>query len=158
MNISADIKDFFCINRKCIDYGKRGQGNIIVSNRYGSSRRRLLKCKTCNIRFSERRNSFFFGLHTEETKVKDVIGYLLNGKSFREAASITGIDKDTVLRIWKKFIAYCEESMEGLLGEFNIRLNDLIRLLYERGEASKKVRIKEISPENKTIFGDKSEV
>lgn len=143
MNISTDIKDFFCINRECTDYGKRGQGNIIIYNRYGSSNRRLLKCKTCNVRFSERRNSFFFGLHTEETKVRDVIGYLLKGKSFREAASITGIDKDTVLRIWKKFIVYCEESMEGLLSEFNLRLEDLIRLLYERGEASKKLRSKD---------------
>jgi transposase-like protein len=142
MNITADIKDFFCINRNCSDFGKRGQGNIIVYNRYGSNNRRLLKCKTCNIKFSERRNSFFFGLHTEETKVRDVISHLLKGKSVREAASITGIDKDTVMRIWKKFVAYCEESMEGLLGEFNLRLEDLIRLLYERGEVSKKARDK----------------
>lgn len=138
MTLSADLKDFFCINRDCTDYRKKGQGNIIIYNRYGNSNRRILKCKTCNVRFSERRNSFFFGLHTEETKVKDVIGYLLKGKSVREAASITGIDKDTVLRIWKKFVAYCEESMEGLLGEFNIRLEDLIRLLYERGARSQK--------------------
>lgn len=145
MTLSADIKDFFCINRDCIDYGKRGHGNIVVYDRYGTSKRRLLKCKTCNIRFSERRNSFFFGLHTEETKVRDVIGYLLKGKSVREAATIAGIDKDTVLRIWKKFITYCEESMEGLLSEFNLRLEDLIRLLYERGEVSKKVRGYDIS-------------
>ncbi len=145
MTISADIKEFFCINRDCIDYGKRGQGNIVVYDRYGTSKRRLLKCKTCNIRFSERRNSFFFGLHTEETKVRDVIGYMLKGKSVREAATIVGIDKDTVLRIWKRFIAYCEESMEGLLSDFNLRLEDLIRLLYERGEVSKKVRRYDIS-------------
>ncbi len=145
MTISADIKEFFCINRDCIDYGKRGQGNIVVYDRYGTSKRRLLKCKTCNIRFSERRNSFFFGLHTEETKVRDVIGYMLKGKSVREAATIVGIDKDTVLRIWKRFIAYCEESMEGFLSDFNLRLEDLIRLLYERGEVSKKVRRYDIS-------------
>lgn len=145
MTISADIKEFFCINRDCIDYGKRGQGNIVVYDRYGTSKRRLLKCKTCNIRFSERRNSFFFGLHTEETKVRDVIGYMLKGKSVREAATIVGIDKDTVLRIWKRFIAYCEESMEGLLSDFNLRLEDLIRLIYERGEVSKKVRRYDIS-------------
>lgn len=142
MNIAMDIKDFFCINRDCIDYGKRGQGNIIIYDRYGSSNRRLLKCRTCNVRFSERRNSFFFGLHTDETKVRDVISYLLKGKSVREAATITGIDKDTVIRIWKKFLAYCEDSMEGLLSEFNLRLEELIRLLYERSEASKKGRRK----------------
>ncbi len=137
MTIST-IDDFFCINKNCSDYGKRGQGNIVIYNRYGNSNRKLLKCRTCNIRFSERRNSFFFGLHTEETKVRDVIGYLLKGKSFREVALIEGIDKDTVSRIWKKFISYCEGSMEGLLIEFNIRLEDLIKLLYERGGATRK--------------------
>jgi hypothetical protein len=52
--------------------------------------------------------------------------------SFREAAATAGIDKDTVFRIWKRFVAYCEESMEGLLKEFDIKLEDLIILLYQR--------------------------
>jgi len=59
--------------------------------------------------------------------------HLLDGKSFREAAADADIDKDTVLRIWKRFVAYCEETMGGLLKEFNIRLDDLIVLLYQRG-------------------------
>lgn len=64
--------------------------------------------------------------------------HLLDGKSFREAAADAGIDKDTVLRIWKRFVASCEESMEGLLKEFNIRLEDLIVLLYQRGGHTKR--------------------
>ena len=42
------------------------------------------------------------------------------------------IDKDTVQRIWKKFVLYCEESMDVLLKEFNLKLEDLITLLYSR--------------------------
>jgi transposase-like protein len=132
MVFSAETAGFFCPNEKCPDHGKRGMGNIILYNRYGRDHRRLLKCRTCNFKFSERRNTFFFGLHTEESKIKEVIIYLLDGKSFREAAVSAGIDKDTVLRIWKRFVAYCEESMDGLLKEFNIRLEDLITLLYQR--------------------------
>jgi chorismate mutase len=52
--------------------------------------------------------------------------------SFREAASASDLDKDTVQRIWKRFLEYCEESMESLLKDFNIKLEDLIMLLYKR--------------------------
>jgi hypothetical protein len=138
MVFSAETAGFFCPNEGCPDYGKRGMGNITLYNRYGRDNRRLLKCRTCNFKFSERRNTFFFGLHTKESKIKEVIMYLLDGKSFREAAADAGIDKDTVLRIWKRFVAYCEESMDGLLKEFNIRLEDLIALLYQRGGHSRR--------------------
>jgi len=132
MVLSAETIDFFCPNELCNDYGRKGLGNIVVFNRYGRDGRRLLRCKTCNFKFSERRNSFFFGLHTKESKIQEVIQYLLDGKSFRQAAATAGIDKDTVLRIWKRFIAYCEESMDSLLKEFNINLEDLVTLLYHR--------------------------
>ncbi|MEW6586041.1 MAG: helix-turn-helix domain-containing protein [Nitrospirota bacterium] len=107
-------------------------GNIVVYDRYGKDRRRLLKCKTCNLRFSERHNSLFFGLHTKESKIREVILYLLDGMSFREAAIAADLDKDTVQRIWKRFLQNCEESMENLLKEFNIQLEDVIMLLYKR--------------------------
>ncbi len=129
---------FFCPNPECADYGKRGANNIVVYNKYGRDNRRLLRCRTCNLRFSERRNTFFFGLHTQESKIKEVILCLLDGKSFREAAVIAGIDKDTVLRIWRRFVACCEESMEDLLSEFNMKLEDLITLLYRRKGLSKR--------------------
>ncbi len=138
MEYLAKTAGFFCPNEVCPDHGKRGIGNIVLCNRYGRDSRRLLKCRTCNFRFSERRNTFFFGLHTNESKIREVIKYLLDGKSFREAAVAAGIDKDTVLRIWKRFVAYCEESMDGLLKEFNIRLEDLIVLLYQRGGRSRR--------------------
>ncbi len=138
MIFSSETADFFCPNEGCPDYGKRGMGNIALYNRYGREGRRLLKCRTCNFKFSERRNTFFFGLHTKESKIREVIMYLLDGKSFREAAMDAGIDKDTVLRIWKRFVACFEESVDGLLKEFNIRLEDLIILLYQRGGHSRR--------------------
>jgi chorismate mutase len=52
--------------------------------------------------------------------------------SFREAAYAADLDKDTVQRIWKRFLEYCEESMDSLLKDFNIKLEDLIMVLYKR--------------------------
>jgi len=132
MQIPLRLDDFFCPNESCNDHGKRGLGNIVIYDRYGRNRRKLLKCKTCNSTFSERRSSFFFGLHTKETTIKEVIHHLLEGMSFREAAIASDLDKDTVQRIWKRFLLNCEESVESLLKEFNIRLEDLIVLLYKR--------------------------
>jgi len=132
MEISLNPEGYFCPNESCGDHGKRGLGNIVLNNTYGKNQRRLLRCKTCNSRFSERRSSFFFGLHTKETKIREVISYLLEGMSFREVASASDLDKDTVQRIWKRFVQNCEDSMDSLLKEFNIQLEDIIMLLYKR--------------------------
>lgn len=162
MVFSAETGGFFCPNESCADYGKRGMGNIILHNKYGRDNRRLLKCRTCNFKFSERRNTFFFGLHTKESKIREVIMYLLGGMSFREAAATAGIDKDTVFRIWKRFVAYCEEYMEGLLKEFNLKLEDLIILLYQRRGLARRsyetvMPDSEAAPRNfwETLCGDK---
>jgi len=132
MQIPIKLSDFFCPNESCGDHGKRGLGNIVIYDRYGRNRRKLLKCKTCNSTFSERRTTFFFGLHTKESTIREVIQNLQEGMSFREAAIASGLDKDTVQRIWKRFLINCEESVESLLKEFNIKLQDLIVLLYNR--------------------------
>lgn len=132
MSLSLKIDDFFCPNETCVDHRVKGLGNIFIIDRYGKERRRMLKCRTCNFRFSERRNTVFFGLHTQESKIREVIFCLLNGMSYRETAYASDLDKDTVQRIWKRFLEYCEESMEGLLKDFNMRLEDLIRVLYNR--------------------------
>lgn len=132
MNISLNVDGFFCPNEACSDHNARGLGNIFIIDRYGKDQRRMLKCKTCNFRFSERRNSIFFGLHTEESKIREVIFYLLRGMSFREAAYASDLDKDTVQRIWKRFRECCERSVDSLLKDFNIKLEDLIMVLYKR--------------------------
>ncbi|MEW6068642.1 MAG: hypothetical protein AB1610_10180 [Nitrospirota bacterium] len=132
MEFSLKLDNFFCPNKSCKDHGKKGQGNIIVYHKYGKDKRRLLKCRTCNIRFSERYSSLFFGLHTKEYKIKEVITCLLEGMSFRETAIASELDKDTVQRIWKRFVKSCEESVDILLKEFNLKLEDLIILLHNR--------------------------
>ncbi|MGQ9570771.1 MAG: transposase [Thermodesulfovibrionales bacterium] len=137
MEILVNLDDYICPNEACNNHGKKGHGNIVLYDRYGRNRRKLLKCKTCNSTFSERRSTVFFGLHTKESTIKEVIHNLRKGMSFREAADASGLDKDTVQRIWKRFVNNCEESVENLLKEFNIKLEDLIVLLYKR---TKKVK------------------
>jgi hypothetical protein len=132
MESSRGMKHLFCPNRECRDYRKKGLGNISVCDRYGKGRRKLLKCRTCAMKFSEMRMRFSFGLHTDEGTVREVISCLMAGKSLRETAAYLRIDKDTVHRIWKKFRSYCQESMGTLLEEFNLELEDIFALLQKR--------------------------
>jgi hypothetical protein len=55
-----DLSRFCCQNDDCADYGQRGQGNLTVCMRYGPQQRRLLYCKTCKARFSERKGTPLF--------------------------------------------------------------------------------------------------
>lgn len=49
-----DLSTFCCLNHDCPDYGKRNAGNLSVCDHYGRHQRRMLYCKACKTRFSER--------------------------------------------------------------------------------------------------------
>jgi len=54
--MTEDLSRFCCMNEQCPDHGKRGVGNLTVCARYGRDKqRRLLYCRSCKYRFSERK-------------------------------------------------------------------------------------------------------
>jgi len=57
--MELDLSQHFCPNPDCKDYGRKGLGNITTNTTFGKQKIRLLRCKTCNKRFSERRNTVF---------------------------------------------------------------------------------------------------
>jgi LacI family transcriptional regulator len=57
-----DLSRFCCQNPDCPDHGRRGAGNLTVCARYGKDqRRRMLYCRSCKARFSERKGTPLFG-------------------------------------------------------------------------------------------------
>jgi hypothetical protein len=53
-----DLKNFCCQNPDCKDYAQRGLENLRVSFRYGRAKQhRMLVCRTCQHRFSERKGT-----------------------------------------------------------------------------------------------------
>ncbi|MEK6691855.1 MAG: hypothetical protein AABY44_00315 [Nitrospirota bacterium] len=115
-----EIRNSCCPNSKCRDYRKRGLGNIVFYDSYGKNGRKLLRCRTCNHRFSERKGSIFFGLHTDEKTIRKTLRCLSEGKSIRATASIIGIDKDTVHRIFERTRANYERILSILLKDLNM--------------------------------------
>ena len=57
-----DLSRFCCRNSACPDHGQRGHGNLTVCGQYGRNQPiRLLYCRTCKARFSERKGTPLFG-------------------------------------------------------------------------------------------------
>ena len=93
-----DLSRFCCLNRDCPDYGKRGAGNLTVPMRYGPHRRRLLRCRTCTARFSERRGTPLFDGRLPDQQALAVLRHLADGCGARQTGRLVGVDKDTVVR------------------------------------------------------------
>jgi len=95
-----DLKDFCCLNPACTDYGRRDAGNLRVGFRYGPGKgRRLLVCRTCQKRFSERQGTPLFDCRLPEAKAVDVLAHLQEGVGVRKTSRLTGVNKNTVVRL-----------------------------------------------------------
>jgi hypothetical protein len=93
-----DLSRFCCLNRHCADYGERGAGNLTVPMRYGPQQRRLLRCRTCKTRFSERKETPLFDSRLPADKAVAVLRHLADGCGVRQTGRLVGVDKDTVVR------------------------------------------------------------
>jgi transposase-like protein len=93
-----DLSTFCCQNPPCPDYGKRGHGNLTVPMRYGPQRLRLLRCRTCRARFSERKGTPLFDTRLPPGQVVAVLHHLAEGVGVRKTSRLTGVNKNTVVR------------------------------------------------------------
>src|SRR5262245_45559341 len=93
-----DPSAFCCQNPDCPDYGRRGKGNLTIPMRYGPQQRRLLRCKTCKRRFSERKGTPLFGSALPEEKVVAVLEHIAEGVGVRKTSRLVGVNKNTVVR------------------------------------------------------------
>ena len=95
-----DLSRFCCQNRDCPLYGQRGRENLTVCARYGTAeQRRLLFCRTCKYRFSERKSTPLFDSRLPRDKLLAVLRHLGDGCGVRQTARLTGVDKDAVGRL-----------------------------------------------------------
>jgi LacI family transcriptional regulator len=97
-----DLSRFCCQNPDCPLAGQRGQGNLTVCAHYGTQeQRRLLYCRTCKYRFSERRNTPLFDCRLPHDTLLAILCHLADGCGVRQTARLTGVGKDTVGRLAK---------------------------------------------------------
>ena len=94
-----DLGQFCCQNPACPDAGKRGEGNLSVTMRYGPDlSRRLLRCSTCKTRFSERKGTPLFACRLPTDRVVAILAHVAEGIGTRKTARLSGVHQDTVAR------------------------------------------------------------
>ena len=98
-----DLSRFFCLDSACPDHGKRDAGNLTVPHRYGPGKtRRILRCRTCKARFSERKGTPLFGSHLPAEKAISVLHHIAEGNGVRKTGRLVGVNRATVARYGRK--------------------------------------------------------
>ena len=95
-----DLKTFCCQNRPCQDYGRRGGDNLRVCFRYGRGKQtRMLACRTCQGRFSERKGTPLFHCKLPPEKAVAVFQHLQENCGVRQTGRLVGVNRNTVVRL-----------------------------------------------------------
>ena len=110
-----DLSTFCCQNQHCPDSGRRNHGNLSVCMRYGKHQRRLLYCKTCQARFSERKGTPLFDTRLPEDKAIAVLHHLAEGCGLRQTSRLCGVSKDTVARFGLRAGAHAQALHDELV-------------------------------------------
>jgi transposase-like protein len=111
-----DLNLFCCLNPDCPEHGKRGGGNIAVRARYGPHNRRLLYCKKCKQRFSERLGTPLFDCRLPPDKAQSVFAHLQDGCGIRQTERLVGVNRNTVMRLARKAGDHAEAAHDELVG------------------------------------------
>jgi len=95
-----DLKTFCCQNPQCRDYGRRGLDNLRVCFRNGPhQQRRVLACRTCQKRFSERKGTPLYRAKLPEDKALSVLQHVQESGGVRQTSRLVGVTKNTVIRL-----------------------------------------------------------
>jgi hypothetical protein len=94
-----DLGRFCCLNESCPDYGQRGGMNLAVRGRLGAQGQyRILRCRTCGARFSERKGTPLYRSHLPEDKAVSLLEHLNEGCGVRQTGRLVKVHRDTVMR------------------------------------------------------------
>ena len=70
-----DLGRFCCLNPDGSDHGPRGHDNLTGTARYGPRPTRMLRCRTCYARFSERKDTPLFDTRLSSSIAAAVLGH-----------------------------------------------------------------------------------
>jgi transposase-like protein len=111
-----DLSNFCCQNPACPDHGTKGGGNLVVRGRYGVAKTyRLLMCRTCLARFSERKGTPLYRSHLPEEKVISILEHLTEGGGIRQTERLLKVHRDTVMRYGRLAGRHAKEAHDELV-------------------------------------------
>lgn len=114
--MTEDLSVFCCQNSECPHYGQRGLDNLTVCGRYGKTQTiRLLYCRTCKARFSERKGTPLYHATLPQPKVIALIEHLSERTGVRATARLLGVHRDTVVRYSRVVGQHAQQLHEELV-------------------------------------------
>ncbi len=138
----TDVKNAFCPNIDCKDYGLQNHGNIAIRGKYGKNKDKdLLYCRTCGKRFASTRATAFFGLHLSDDQIAQIIHHAAEGVGVRATSRLLDINKDTVNRVILRAGEHCEIVLSNLLRSLKLKeaqLDELWAFVKKRNLLTKK--------------------
>jgi transposase-like protein len=135
-----ELSKYWCPRKDCRDYGKTGEGNIIIKEKYGKEERYLLKCRTCKHCFSQTRGTAFFGLHAPKEEMLMVLAMLPEKGSIRGLARATKHSQDTIIKWIKVAGNHCREVNEYYLNELmleRVQVDEIWSYIKKRKESKR---------------------
>jgi transposase-like protein/IS1 family transposase len=93
------LETLACVNERCEQYGKAGQGNLTIRKVYGRDHIRYLRCRECGAEFSERKNTALWNTKVPEEKAVAIAEHLAEGCSLKGTARLVKVDTSTVRRL-----------------------------------------------------------
>jgi transposase-like protein len=93
------IEHLCCQNSACPDAGLRNRGNLVFRGYSGKSGRiRMVHCRTCQARFSERKGTVLEQARLPDDKALSLLKHLQEGCGTRATSRLVEVDKNTVTR------------------------------------------------------------
>ena len=139
----SDFSNMYCPNEKCKDHNIRNHGNIGFRCNYGKNKdKNLLYCRTCDQRFSETRNTAFFGLQISKDLACKIMHHAAEGTTVRATARLLSSNKDTVNRIIRKTGEHCMSVLSDLLTSLKlteVQLDELWAFVQKKSSSDENV-------------------
>lgn len=145
MTSEIDIEKFWCWNKKCPNYGKKGKGNIFIKEWKGKNQRALLMCKTCKKCFSETHGTPFFGLKTDIDEVAKTLALIPERGGIRATARYTGHKPDSIISWIKLAGVHAKQINDYFLQNLHltqVQVDEIWSFIKKRRKMSDQVKRK----------------
>ncbi|MBV8231605.1 MAG: hypothetical protein JO329_16610 [Planctomycetaceae bacterium] len=111
-----DLTRFCCLNSACTNHGLRGGDNLAVAYRYGAEKQfRVLVCRTCKTRFSERKGTPLYRSHLPAAQAVSLLEHLHEGCGVRPTGRLVKVHRDTVMRYGRLAGGHASDAHDELV-------------------------------------------
>ena len=85
-------KEQFCLNKECVDYGKKDAGNIRIKSR----KNKQVYCKSCKSSWVITKGTMFYNLKKPVSLVLEVLLLLSEGMGVNAIFRVKGVKSETI--------------------------------------------------------------